>query len=109
MVNNGAAGMPNFRERCCGIVTRIGVTPAPTPILYGATVGGVRIEALALDYDGAAWEREFLANWPADSPAHVSYFRRMIAGPDYSLAQAQGTKPMLAPGQFACECNAAET
>ena len=71
--------------------------------------GGVRIEALALDYDGAAWEREFLANWPADSPAHVSYFRRMIAGPDYSLAQAQGTKPMLAPGQFACECNAAET
>ncbi len=108
VINNGAAGMPNFRERHSGIVTRIGVSPAPTPILYGAMVDGVRVDALALDYDGAAWEREFLANWPAESPAHVSYFRRVVAGPDYSLAQARGTKPLLAPGQFACECDAAE-
>ena len=30
----------------------------------------------------------FLARWPPGSPAHASYYRRIVAGPDYALTQA---------------------
>ncbi|MBI5898484.1 MAG: hypothetical protein HZB40_04605 [Rhodocyclales bacterium] len=88
VINNGAAGMPNFAGRRCGVVTRIAVSPAPTPALYGCRLGSLHIEALALDYDHAAWEQAFLANWPPGSPAHVSYFRRIVDGPDHLPTRA---------------------
>jgi len=90
VINNGAAGMPNFAGRRAGVVTRIAVSPAPTPVLYGGRLGSLYIDALALDYDNAAWERDFLANWPPNSPAHVSYWRRITNGPDHALARAEG-------------------
>jgi hypothetical protein len=48
----------------------------------------VHIEALPIAYDHAAFERDFLAAWPAGSPAHASYYRRIVAGPDYRPADA---------------------
>ncbi len=88
VINNGAAGMPNFEGRRSGVVTRIAVSPAPTPALYGGRLGRLYIEALALDYVAAAWESDFLANWPPGSPAHVSYWQRITDGPDHALARA---------------------
>jgi hypothetical protein len=88
VINNGSAGMANFADTRFGVVTRIGASPSPHPRLYGGTLGGVHIDALALEFDADRWEREFLANWPPESPAHVSYFARIRHGPAHEPASA---------------------
>ncbi|HSD61946.1 MAG TPA: hypothetical protein VLC55_13925 [Burkholderiales bacterium] len=88
LINNGAAGMPNFAGTRCGVITRIDAGPAPVPALYGLELEGVRIEALPLHYDHTAWVRAFLRDWPPGSDAHVSYFRRLEDGPVYRPEQA---------------------
>jgi hypothetical protein len=85
IINNGAAGMPNFRGERYGIATRISVRPERKP-LYGTRCGGVYVEAMPLDYDAAAWERRFVELWPEGSDAHRSYFARIRQGPDFELA-----------------------
>ena len=87
LANNGAAGMPNFRGLREGLITRIAATAAPDA-LYGMSVEGVRVEALPVPYDQARFERDFLANWPAGTPAHASYYRRIVEGPAYRLEDA---------------------
>jgi hypothetical protein len=90
IINNGAAGMPNFSGARFGIATRISTSPAPSRVaLYGARLGALCIDAVRLDYDQDDWLRRFLSMWPAGSPAHVSYFRRIVDGPRYELAQAR--------------------
>ena len=88
IVNNGAAGMPNFVGTRFGLVSRIAARPSPVGPLYGVTRGNVHIDALALRYDHAAFLSRFLARWPAGSAAHASYFRRIDCGPDYRLDSA---------------------
>lgn len=88
VVNNGAAGMPNFSGTRLGVVTRIATSPSPHRPLYGLQRDGVHIDALAVAYDSQAFLERFLKRWPAGSPAHASYYRRIIEGPDHSLAQA---------------------
>ena len=87
LANNGAAGMPNFSGTRHGLITRISTAAAPDA-LYGTEIGGIRIEALAVHYDHAGFERDFLASWPAGSPAHASYYRRIVEGPSYRLEDA---------------------
>ena len=88
IANNGAAGMPNFAGARFGVVTRISTSPSPGRPLYGLSRDGVHIDALALDYDHAAFLQRFLARWPTGSPAHESYYRRIVNGPAYAIAQA---------------------
>lgn len=88
VANNGAAGMPNFSATGYGVLTRISARPSPHRALYGASWRGVAIEALPIDYDRRAWRDDFLANWPAGSPAWQSYFRRIEYGPDYAVERA---------------------
>ncbi len=90
VVNNGAAGMPNFRDAPCGVITRLSTRPEPPPAqrLYGTRLGALRIDALAVRYDHEAWLARFTRQWPPGSPAHASYVRRLTAGPPYLLAQA---------------------
>ncbi len=85
LINNGAAGMPNFSGDLRGVITRVGVTPSPEPSLYGTRIGEVQVDALPVAYDVAAWNRDFVASWPPGSPAHASYFGRLTRGPDYRL------------------------
>lgn len=87
VINNGAAGMPNFRGTTFGLATRIGLDPA-ADALYGTRVRDTRVEAIPLFYDAAAWERDFLRQWPAGSPAHLSYYSRIVGGPAYERSQA---------------------
>jgi len=86
VVNNGAAGMPNFRGTSFGLATRISVTQGDS--FYAQRAGKVFVEAIALDYDAAAWQRRFVAQWPEGSDAHRSYYQRIASGPRYDVGQA---------------------
>jgi len=89
LVNNGAAGMPNFLATRYGIITRISALSAQTPgVLYSSRIGDTQVAALPVHYDTARFEREFLLNWSEGSPAHASYFQRITRGPDYSEERA---------------------
>lgn len=89
VINNGAAGMPNFRATHCGVITRIATFPSPTvQPLYAMRMDDVYLEALPVHYDNDRWQREFLANWPAGSPAHASYYSRITQGPSYTIDEA---------------------
>jgi hypothetical protein len=88
VINNGAAGMPNFRGRREGVISRIAVTPSPHRSLYGLRRDGVHIDAVPVPYDERVFRDRFLAHWPAGSAAHASYFVRIEAGPDHTLATA---------------------
>lgn len=91
LVNNGAAGMPNFRGCRYGLATRIALFPS-SQSLYGIRCGELFVDAIPIPYDHAAWERRFLEQWCAGSDAHASYYRRLVAGPDYSRAEALRTE-----------------
>lgn len=88
IINNGAAGMPNFSGSRYGLISRVAATPSPHKPLYGLQRDGVHIDTIPLKYDHAAFLERFLARWPEASPAYESYYRRIVDGPDYSIAQA---------------------
>ncbi|MEK6594799.1 MAG: hypothetical protein AABZ67_17150 [Pseudomonadota bacterium] len=89
LINNGAAGMPNFSGAHFGVITRLATSPARhVEPLYTLHVDAIHVEALPLHYDHTRWLEEFLANWPAGSPAHASYYRRITAGPAHTVLQA---------------------
>ena len=89
VANNGAAGMPNFTGRRRGLVTRIGTERFAGPeALYGVEAHGVHVQAVELAYDEARWAERFLASWPEGSPAHASYFRRIVDGPRFTRERA---------------------
>jgi hypothetical protein len=82
VANNGAAGMPNFSDTTFGLITRIGGKAFSGPErIEGVACGAIHVETLKLAYDHDAWVARFLAHWPAGSPAHDSYFRRIVEGP----------------------------
>ena len=87
LVNNGAAGMPNFRGMPFGLATRISIFPGLNPV-YSARCGPIHVEAIPLPYDERAWQERFLAQWPPGTDAHSSYWERITRGPRYDLAQA---------------------
>jgi len=88
VINNGAAGMPNFAGTRFGLLSRIATTPSPHPTVYGAARGGVHIDAVPIDYDRAAFAERFLARWPEGSAAHLSYYRRIASGPEFPIERA---------------------
>jgi hypothetical protein len=89
IINNGATGMPNFRGDHRGIVTRIATTPSANA-LYRAHLHGIVMEAIAVDYDRAAWLERFDRWWPSGSPAHLAYHERLTSGPAFSMDRARG-------------------
>ena len=80
VINNGAAGMPNYRGDRCGIISRIARLPSPHPPLRGLRVGQLFVDALGVAYDHETWIEQFLAQWPPGSSAHTSYFARLLDG-----------------------------
>jgi hypothetical protein len=99
VANNGAAGLPNFRDSPFGVITRIALRPSPHAALYGTRVNACHVDALAVHYDQPRWLDEFLANWPAGSPAHDAYFRRVVHGPDYRVDEACRLSVSSAPAR----------
>lgn len=88
VINNGAAGMASHAGHTHGIVTRISVHPAPAavPMLQQHQVQGVHVQAVRVDFDDARWQQRFLAMWPEGSPAHRSYWQRIVHGPQSANA-----------------------
>ncbi len=94
VANNGAAGMPNYSGTSYGIVTRVARRAFAGPEkLAGIESGAVHVEAIRLDYDRERWLARFLASWPAGSPAHASYFSRIVEGPRNYQRPAQRIRP----------------
>jgi predicted phosphodiesterase len=95
LLNNGAAGMPNFAGAREGLLTRIASRPFHgAQRRFGVTRGALHLDAIAIDYDDAAWQRSFVAQWAPGSDAHASYASRIADGPDYHLADALRTAPV---------------
>jgi hypothetical protein len=91
VINNGAAGMPNFSHTQYGLISRLSVHPASDGLAqYGGMIGGVHIDAIPVHYDAPTFQQAFLANWPEGSPAHHSYFHRIMHGPAYAAPHALG-------------------
>jgi hypothetical protein len=89
VLNNGAAGMPNFRGDLAGLVTRVSVRPFEgRGRRFGARRGDIHMDAIAIEPNADAVMRAFLAQWPEGSDAHASYHARLTHGPDYALSQA---------------------
>ncbi len=88
IMNNGSAGMPNFRGDIRGLISRISPHPSPHTPLYGTALGGLRCDTLAVQWDQRAWLAWFDRCWPEGSPAAVSYRGRLTGGPGHTLAAA---------------------
>jgi hypothetical protein len=89
VINNGAAGLPNFAGTTHGVITRLSSDPEPPgDSLYGTTVGSLRCDALPVRFDPERWKERFLAQWPPGSPGHRSYVARITRGTDLRLQQA---------------------
>jgi hypothetical protein len=84
VINNGAAGMPNFMGQLSGVITRISLTPFQTSTLPGVNViervetHGVEVAAISVPYDHEHWRKRFLDNWPEGSEAYISYYLRIM-------------------------------
>jgi len=85
IINNGAAGMPNFAGTQYGLLTRISVHPSPHGSLYAVRLRDVYIDALPIYYDSGSWQQQFLSNWPEGTPAWESYFERIKVGTNLQL------------------------
>lgn len=85
--NNGAAGMPNFADDHRIMITRVARHPPVLPddhsSLCGARVRGAHVDAVLLPWDREAFLRRFDRVWPPESPAQLSYRRRIEVGPDH--------------------------
>ncbi len=94
VLNNGAAGMRNFAGDRAGLLTRIARQPfRGAARRHGVCIGPspnrqVHAEAIAIDIDDDAWQREFLRLWPVGSEAHRSYGERITHGPAYHAHDA---------------------
>jgi hypothetical protein len=89
VLNNGSAGMPNFRGRCEGLLTRIAVRPFEGhERCYGVVRNGIHIDAIAVPFNAKRWTQRFLSDWPEGSDAHASYWPRIRHGPAYETADA---------------------
>ena len=77
VINNGAAGMPNFAGACQGLITRISTRSSPHAVVYGAKHADAFVDAVVVPYNHASWRTQFLSQWPHGSDAYVSYFARI--------------------------------
>lgn len=109
VINNGAAGMPNFAGERAGLLTRISVLRSPHVPVHGLRQDDLHIDALAIPFDAACWEASFLNNWPAGSDAWLSYFQRIQGGPNFQRGQAcrawqsKEIKPEVSSSLVACK------
>ena len=74
VVNNGAAGMPNFSNTRYGVITRLGSIPVPRALNLRAPVRRRRRRCVRRRaggaFDATAWDNEFEQLWPRQSPAY---------------------------------------
>lgn len=87
VINNGAAGLPNFKGQRYGLCVRIARTPV-SEALFGTCQDGLYVQAVPVRYDHDAYLAWFDGLWDDVSPAAVSYRARIVEGPDDRVADA---------------------
>lgn len=87
IVNNGSAGMPNFRNTTYGLATRLAVKPHSAAVAR-LDLQRIVVELVPLAHDSAAWWRRFSHWWPEGSAARVAYARRLAGDIAYRPDQA---------------------
>lgn len=93
VINNGAAGMPNFSDTHYGLAVRIAMQPAQDAV-FGTVVNGVHVAAVALEFDNDTWVRQFRELWAEDSPARHSYEQRILHGPPFRREDVAKGSPL---------------
>lgn len=108
-INNGAAGLPNFKGQHYGLLVRISYTPAEDA-LFGCTQEGLFIQAVPVRYDHDAYLTWFDSLWDELSPAAISYRERIVEGPEDRLADSMlgGFKPGETARREAAEARTAQ-
>lgn len=94
-INNGAAGLPNFRGQRYGLAVRIAETPCEDA-LFGCVRNGLYVQAVPVRYDHDSFLDWFDKLWDECSPAAISYRGRIVDGADDRLEDA------LLGGFFPC-------
>ncbi|ELI6430246.1 hypothetical protein [Vibrio harveyi] len=87
VINNGTAGMPNFKNSQFGVITRISRCKSFITPLYGTSVDDVFIDAIPVEW-GAEWNSWFEKQWPKGSPAWNAYIERIKNGTEFELEKA---------------------
>jgi len=88
VLNNGAAGLPNFQDDHAGLLTRISTTHFNGKQSRASVQHqGLYLDLVGIETDQVEVQKKFLAQWPVDSDAHHSYFSRIISGPKYKESQ----------------------
>lgn len=87
VINNGAAGLPNFAGQHFGLVIRIAETPHDDA-LFGCELDGLFVQAVPVRYDHDAYLAWFDGLWDELSPAAISYRARIVEGPQDRLGDS---------------------
>lgn len=87
VINNGAAGLPNFAGQRFGLCIRIARTPH-ADALFGCELDGLFVQAVPVRYDHDAYLTWFDGLWDELSPAAISYRDRIVNGPDDRLGDS---------------------
>ncbi len=81
VINNGAAGLPNFTGESFGLCVRIATNPREDS-LFEYELNGLYIQAIPVRYDHASFVKWFDGLWSPTSAAAISYRSRILNGPD---------------------------
>lgn len=81
VINNGAAGLPNFLGEDFGLCVRIAETPLQDS-LFECELDGLFIQAIPVRYDAKAYIEWFDELWGPASAAAISYRSRIVNGPE---------------------------
>ncbi|SFE72340.1 calcineurin phosphoesterase [Peptostreptococcus sp. D1] len=87
VINNGAAGMPNFSNTKYGVITRIS-RDANEKAIYRAIKSNLFVEAIPVNYNFREFITWFDNNWSLNSPASISYRDRIVHGTNDSIEDA---------------------
>lgn len=87
VVNNGAAGLPNFAGERFGLCVRIAEEPREDA-LFECELDGLFVQAIPVRYDHEAFLRWFDGLWPAASAAAISYRSRIVDGPSDEIGDS---------------------
>ena len=81
VINNGASGMPNFKNKIYGLITRISLYKSDMAI-YREKIKNLYTEAVAVKYNNNKFLKWFDNLWAKGSEASLSYRDRISVGPD---------------------------
>ncbi len=86
IINNGAAGMPNFKGELFGLATRFGTNPSNQyKSVWSTRIDDVFIDLIKIQYDQSRFMDQFTRTWAPGSAAHTSYFGRLTSGTQIPL------------------------